>query len=336
MHVCARTHGCTCALTLACTYVCISIAPLQVHVYSEALPTQHEYCAGVSRRSATGNCELRTCQRSLRGGIRFLDPPVERLRLYQCATTSNNILNVLKLLSQRWFLRSLIFPLLTYYPMTVVCAVNCDAHMRIAELALVVLSAAAATGSSFHQLPSQQSESADDVQPPPPLSNSNPKYASVFMRRPRYIILEHSVCICLSICLSLCLSLYLITLFLSLCGALIFSLYLSVCLSVCLSLSLSLSPLSPYPISVCLSTLSHYPLSMSVCLSVSFSLCLSHSLSLYSLYLCLSVSQSVCFYIIYRYIFLYIIYYFKISAQPAPSIHLSDDEYMDRRLSMGR
>ena len=113
---------------------------------------------------------------------------------------------------------------------------------------------------------------------------------------------------------------------------------LSVCLSVCLplSLSLSLSPLSPYPISVCLSTLSHYPLSMSVCLSVSFSLCLSHSLSLYSLYLCLSVSQSVCFYIIYRYIFLYIIYYFKISAQPAPSIHLSDDEYMDRRLSMGR
>src|SRR6218665_1258283 len=36
----------------------ISIAPLQVHVYSEALPTQHGYCAGVSRRSATGNCGL--------------------------------------------------------------------------------------------------------------------------------------------------------------------------------------------------------------------------------------------------------------------------------------
>ena len=30
-----------------------------------ALPTQHVYYAGVSRRSATGNCELRTCPRSL-------------------------------------------------------------------------------------------------------------------------------------------------------------------------------------------------------------------------------------------------------------------------------
>src|SRR6218665_1267625 len=46
----------------------ISIAHLQVHYYSEALPTQHRYCAGVSRRSATGNCELRTFPRSLRGG----------------------------------------------------------------------------------------------------------------------------------------------------------------------------------------------------------------------------------------------------------------------------
>ena len=40
----------------------ISIAPLQVCYYSEALPTQHGYCAGVSRWSATVNCELRTCQ----------------------------------------------------------------------------------------------------------------------------------------------------------------------------------------------------------------------------------------------------------------------------------
>src|SRR6218665_641725 len=39
----------------------ISIVPHQVHFYSEALPTQHGYCAGVSRRSATGNCELKTC-----------------------------------------------------------------------------------------------------------------------------------------------------------------------------------------------------------------------------------------------------------------------------------
>src|SRR6218665_3653877 len=47
----------------------ISIVPLQVHFYSEALPTQHGYCAGVSRQSATGKgCELRTCPRSLRDG----------------------------------------------------------------------------------------------------------------------------------------------------------------------------------------------------------------------------------------------------------------------------
>jgi len=31
----------------------ISIAPVQVHYYSEALPIQHRYCAGISRRSAT-------------------------------------------------------------------------------------------------------------------------------------------------------------------------------------------------------------------------------------------------------------------------------------------
>ena len=46
----------------------ISIAPLQVHYHSEALPTQHGHCVGVSRRSATGNCKWRTCQRFLRGG----------------------------------------------------------------------------------------------------------------------------------------------------------------------------------------------------------------------------------------------------------------------------
>src|SRR6218665_1455947 len=71
----------------------ISIAPLQVRYYSEEIPTQHGYCAGVSRRSATHNRELRTCPRSLRGGksgIRTHDPPVERLRLYQCATTFKN------------------------------------------------------------------------------------------------------------------------------------------------------------------------------------------------------------------------------------------------------
>ena len=35
----------------------ISIAPLQVHYYSEALPTEHGYCVGVSRRRVTDNCE---------------------------------------------------------------------------------------------------------------------------------------------------------------------------------------------------------------------------------------------------------------------------------------
>ena len=61
----------------------ISIAPLQVHFYSEALPTQHGYCAGVSHRSATGNCELRTYPRSLhiRGGYRAkVEPTTLRLK----------------------------------------------------------------------------------------------------------------------------------------------------------------------------------------------------------------------------------------------------------------
>src|SRR6218665_336697 len=35
----------------------ISLALFQVLYYAEALPTQHEYCAVISRRSATGNCE---------------------------------------------------------------------------------------------------------------------------------------------------------------------------------------------------------------------------------------------------------------------------------------
>ena len=41
----------------------ISILPLQAHYYSEVLPIQHGYCVG-----ATGNCEWRTCPRSLCGG----------------------------------------------------------------------------------------------------------------------------------------------------------------------------------------------------------------------------------------------------------------------------
>ena len=45
----------------------MSIVPLQVHYYPEALPI-HGYCIAVSRRSATGNCEWRTCPKALRGG----------------------------------------------------------------------------------------------------------------------------------------------------------------------------------------------------------------------------------------------------------------------------
>jgi len=37
-----------------------SIAPLQVHYYSETLPTRHECCVGVSRRRVTDNCKWRT------------------------------------------------------------------------------------------------------------------------------------------------------------------------------------------------------------------------------------------------------------------------------------
>ena len=42
----------------------ISIAPFQVHYYSEVLPKQHGYCVRVSHRSATGNCEWRIVQGS--------------------------------------------------------------------------------------------------------------------------------------------------------------------------------------------------------------------------------------------------------------------------------
>jgi len=45
------------AIFIQLIILAISIAPLQVHCYSEALPTQHGYCVGVSCRSATGNCE---------------------------------------------------------------------------------------------------------------------------------------------------------------------------------------------------------------------------------------------------------------------------------------
>ena len=85
----------------------ISIAPLQVHYYSEVLLTQHGYCARISRqsatgnsqhgycarisrRSATGNCKWRTCPRSLHGDESRSwthDPSDDRRRLYQWAIT---------------------------------------------------------------------------------------------------------------------------------------------------------------------------------------------------------------------------------------------------------
>src|SRR6218665_1576021 len=49
---------------------------------------------GVSRRSATANCELWTCPRFLLGGqtgICTHEPPVERYRLNQSATTSHKL-----------------------------------------------------------------------------------------------------------------------------------------------------------------------------------------------------------------------------------------------------
>ena len=59
-------------------------------LFRSAPDTARILCIGVSRRSAACNCELRTCPRSLHGGligIRTHDPPVGGLRLYQCATT---------------------------------------------------------------------------------------------------------------------------------------------------------------------------------------------------------------------------------------------------------
>ena len=68
----------------------ISIASLQVCYYSEALPTQQGYCAGVSRRSAAGNCDLRTCPRSLR--LKGIDstnaPPCRHNHNFCCSLRS--------------------------------------------------------------------------------------------------------------------------------------------------------------------------------------------------------------------------------------------------------
>jgi len=70
----------------------ISIVPLQVHYYSE-LPTQNGDCVGVSRLSATGNCEWKTCPsflRAVQSGIRTRIPLDERRRIYQWVTMPHN------------------------------------------------------------------------------------------------------------------------------------------------------------------------------------------------------------------------------------------------------
>src|SRR6218665_3225950 len=53
----------------------ISIAPIKVRYYPESLPTQHGYCAEVSRRSGTGRCELRTWPKSLKSFDSTNAPP---------------------------------------------------------------------------------------------------------------------------------------------------------------------------------------------------------------------------------------------------------------------
>ena len=63
-----------------------SSSPLP-HRCTEALPTQRGHCVGVSRRSATGNCEWRTCL----SGIRTHDPSDERWWNYQSAATPHNV-----------------------------------------------------------------------------------------------------------------------------------------------------------------------------------------------------------------------------------------------------
>jgi len=77
-----------CLMTF-CPYTILPIPFCQYHFVryhfvlesSEALPTQHGCCAGISRRSATDNCELRTCPRSVNVAARAGVEPMN-----QCAT----------------------------------------------------------------------------------------------------------------------------------------------------------------------------------------------------------------------------------------------------------
>src|SRR6218665_145719 len=70
LYVCRPMYVCR-----LCLYVCIHYSFIQAIFIApftsttEALLTQHGYCVGISRQSAKGNCERRTCPRSLRGGV---------------------------------------------------------------------------------------------------------------------------------------------------------------------------------------------------------------------------------------------------------------------------
>src|SRR6218665_1618971 len=115
--LCLHKRACICAFCrqLVCMHTCLFPYHMHPPTTSYSLPLKHLYLftptphlssisdslciphsaspllySGVSRLSVTGNYELRTCPRALRGGysgIRTHDPPVEMYRLNQCATT---------------------------------------------------------------------------------------------------------------------------------------------------------------------------------------------------------------------------------------------------------
>src|SRR6218665_1130002 len=66
----------------------ISIAPLQVHYYSEALPTQHGYCIGVSRRSAQATVSKGLAQGPYLAARAGVEPTTQRLRVINLTNAS--------------------------------------------------------------------------------------------------------------------------------------------------------------------------------------------------------------------------------------------------------
>ena len=66
----------------------ISIAPLEVHYYSEALPTQHGYCIGVSRQSAQATVSKGLAQGSYVAARAGVEPTTLRLRVIDSTNAS--------------------------------------------------------------------------------------------------------------------------------------------------------------------------------------------------------------------------------------------------------